>query len=267
MESGPISCVYKGQTTVNKAQGDSMTKLEWHDAITQIQPYVFRISTPDGFGTGFLLSRSKKTPLCALATAAHVLDHAHYWEEPIRLYHPHSQKSVILRPIDRAINVNVASDTASIIFEHGDLKLPDEVLSLVAKDKYVKPGVEIGWLGFPAIQDAGLCFFSGRISTYLENITTYLVDGVAINGVSGGPALRLVLNSVQFMGIVSAYIPNRATGDVLPGVAVVRNVLEFHDIADRFRSMDEAKAQETPPIEPPPPQPSEGGAVTRSPHQ
>ena len=80
----------------------------------------------------------------------------------------------------------------------------------------------------------------------------YLVDGVAINGVSGGPAFRLGVKSAELMGVASAYIPNRATGDVLPGVAVVRDVQEFHEFADRFRSMGEAKSQETPPTEAPP---------------
>jgi hypothetical protein len=240
--------------------------MDWHQAITQLEPYIFRITIPDGFGSGFLLSQSKTTDLCAIATAAHVIDHAHYWEEPIRLYHPKSGKTILLRPGDRAINVSPASDTASLIFKRQDLQLPGETLPLQDKEKFLKPGVEIGWLGFPAIPQAGLCFFSGRISAYLLEPSMYLVDGVAINGVSGGPAFVCPVNTSKLMGVVSAYIPNRATGDVLPGVAVVRDVAEFHDLADRFRSMDEAKAQETPPTEVPvPPQPSaQAGPAARS---
>lgn len=240
--------------------------MEWHEAINQLEPYIVRISTPDGFGTGFVLSRTKTSPLCALVTAAHVVDHAHYWEEPIRLYHPQSNKTLLLRSSNRAINLNPTSDTASLIFEHGDLPLPSDALPLIEKGMYLKPGVEIGWIGFPAIPRAELCFFSGRISAYLNDDSAYLVDGVAINGVSGGPAFRLVVGSAQLAGVVSAYIPNRATGVVLPGVAVVRSVTEFHDLADRFRSMDEAKAQETPPAEPlPPPQSAESSSPTRVP--
>lgn len=230
-----------------------MANFEWHHAVTQLQPHVVRISTPEGSGTGWLVSRSKTFPLGAIATAAHVIDHAHYWEEPIRIFHFGSEKSILLRPAERSVQLHQDSDTAAIVFKPEDLPLPDEPLPLMAKDKHLKPGVEIGWLGFPAIRHASLCFFSGRISAWIEEEAAYLVDGVAINGVSGGPAFRLLQGSSQLMGVVSAYIPNRATGDVLPGVAVVRDVTQYHGLADTFRSLDEAKAQETPPAESAPP--------------
>ena len=62
----------------------------------------------------------------------------------------------------------------------------------------------------------------------------------------------------MLVGVLSAYMPNRATGETLPGSAVVRDVSHFHDLAPTFASLDEAKAQETP-AETPPPQPHEGG--------
>lgn len=145
-----------------------------------------------------------------------------------------------------------ALDSAGIVFSLVGLPLPDQILPLVPKERFIKPGVEIGWLGFPAIPRADLCFFSGRVSAFLPDISAYLVDGVAINGVSGDPALHLQGDSLRVMGIVSAYIPNRATGDVLPGVAVIRDATQFHDLAQRFQSFDDAKKQESPPTEPPP---------------
>ncbi|SRR6266487_1025358 len=243
--------------------------LEWHEAINQFQPYVFRISTPDGFGTGFLVSRRKRAPLCAIATAAHVIRHAHYWEQPVRLDHPASGKTVLLHPSDRAITLSARLDTASLTFAGLEFDLPDEPLPLIDKGFHLKPGVEIGWMGFPAIPRAELCFFSGRVSAYLERDAEYLVDGVAINGVSGGPAFCPALNTSELIGVVSAYIPNVATGDVLPGVAVVLDVMEYHDLAERFRSLDEAKAQETPPSQVPPQTqtPDEPGTKTRGPRQ
>jgi hypothetical protein len=111
-----------------------------------------------------------------------------------------------------------------------------------------------------AIPKASLCFFSGHISAWLEPDEAYLVDGVAINGVSGGPAF---IPERMLIGVVSAYIPNRATGELLPGLAVVRGVQQFHDITDGFRSLDEAKAEETPPTAPPPPV-AEGESQTRA---
>jgi hypothetical protein len=196
-----------------------------------------------------------------VATAAHVIAHAHYWEEPIRVEHQASGKTLLLRQADRAIYVENEKDTAAIVFERGELTLSSQVLSLAEKGKYFKAGVEIGWLGYPAMPKASLCFFSGRISAWVEADDAYLVDGVAINGVSGGPAFTLWGGTLA--GVVSAYIPNRNTGEVLPGLAVVRGVGQFHEVADSFKTLDDAKAEETPATEPPPPAP-DGESQARS---
>jgi hypothetical protein len=236
-----------------------MAETAWHDAVNLLTPYVVRIWTPQGSGTGFLVSASRNTPLVAVATADHVINHAHYWEEPIRIEHQASGKTVLLRTADRAINTRPTTDTAAIIFPRGDLQFPPDVLPLTPKGDSFLPGVEIGWLGYPAIPRASLCFFSGHISAWVEAEGAYLVDGVAINGVSGGPAF---LPQSMLVGVVSAYIPNRATGEPLPGLAVVRGVDHFHELVQSFRSIDEAKAAETPPIAPPPPNP-EGETQTK----
>jgi hypothetical protein len=229
--------------------------MDWHEGIELLNPHVFRISTPQGSGTGWLVSISKTGPLCGLATAAHVIDHAHFWEQPIRIHHMSSGVSLLLRAPDRAIHLDERRDTAGIVFERDTLQLPENTLPLISEGKHLKAGVEIGWLGFPVVAREEMCFFSGRISAYLDSSETYLVDGVAINGVSGGPAFRMAYDGAQLIGVVSAYIPNRATGEVLPGVAVVRDVTQLQDLANRFKSFDEAKLRETPADEPPPPPP------------
>ena len=107
-------------------------------------------------------------------------------------------------------------------------------------------------MGYPAMHQSNACFFSGRISHYDEPRKRYLVDGVAINGVSGGPTFRNFSDKPDFpelIGIVSAYIANRATGETLPGLAVIQDVSQFYDIAQRFKNLDEAKSSETPPNE------------------
>lgn len=223
--------------------------MEWHETIDALKPHIFRISTPNGSGTGWLVSLSKASDMCAIATAAHVIDYAHYWELPIRIYHAASDRTMLLRPQDRAVNIEAHLDTAVIIFEKRDLPLPTETLPLIKQDYYIKPGVEIGWLGYPAVYQGDVCFFSGRVSHYNESQKRYLVDGVAINGVSGGPVFRSIAKGPELIGVVSAYIANRATGETLPGVAVVQDVTQFHDVAQRFRTVDEAKAKESPPSE------------------
>jgi hypothetical protein len=216
----------------------------WQDVVDKVRPYVTRIATPDGSGTGFMVFRSSVSPLCGIATAAHVIDHAHYWEQPIRITQYESGKSTLLRVEDRAIFLDESRDTAIIIVDGGLLPLPSSSPQLWFKDKFVRVGNEIGWLGFPSVASDQLCFFSGRISCYIGPSHSYLVDGVAINGVSGGPAF-FPINGFHLVGVVSAYMPNRSTGVTLPGLSVVQDVSHLQDLVERFQSVDEAKKKET----------------------
>ena len=223
---------------------------EWYEIVEMLKPYVVRIWTPQGSGTGFVISNGQSTALCAVATAFHVVGHANWWEEPIRIEHSASGKTLLLRESDRVINLHPQTDTAAILFERGDLGIPTKPLTLIDKGNVLKPGVEIGWLGFPAIQGASLCFFSGRISAWVGELSAYFVDGVAINGVSGGPACTV---HGLLAGVVTDYFPNRATGEPLPGLALIRGVEQFHEFAEQFRSLDEARAHTPARAEPPPP--------------
>jgi hypothetical protein len=227
-----------------------MSHLEWVSAIEFVEPHILRIMTQDGSGTGFLVSHATTNPICAIATAAHVVKRAHYWEQPIRLEHKESGKSLLLRPADRAIFPDERKDTAAIVFAKSDFPLPSKPLDLAPEGKWLKIGVEIGWLGFPAVSPPDLCFFSGRVSCHWKTLEAYLVDGVAIHGVSGGPAFAIVGDRLTLIGVVSAYLANRATGETLPGLSVVTNVAQFQELSKTFKSMDEAKERETPPTPP-----------------
>jgi hypothetical protein len=227
--------------------------LEWHEAIQIVRPHVVKISTPDGTGTGFYVSRFSVQPFVLIATAAHVIDHAHYWEQPIRVEQAITGKSVLLRHDNRAIFLNEDLDTAAIMLDPSDLELPPAPLPLVEEGKYIRTGIELGWLGFPSISRNNLCFFSGRISIYLDGRDSYLIDGVAINGVSGGPAFHISVDEVQVVGVVSAYIANRSTGETLPGVSIVRDVTHFQNLIRTFKSIDEARRAQSVLDEPPPP--------------
>jgi hypothetical protein len=241
-----------------------MADMEWYHAIELVRPHVVRILTPQGSGTGFLFSRSANGTVCGIATAAHVVDHAHYWEQPIRVQHEASGTVALLRPNERAILLDESHDTAAIAINSSALSLPDEPLSMIPGGRYLRVGNALGWLGFPAISSANLCFFSGRVSAWLQSTGAYLVDGVAINGVSGGPAFAILGDEMFIMGVVSAYIPNRATGETLPGLGIVRDVVQLQDLIEPIRSLDEAKAEETDPAEPPSPIPEPEPAVPSS---
>jgi len=120
-------------------------------------------------------------------------------------------------------------------------------MSLIDYDFNVKPGVEIGWIGFPGIFSLNACFFSGRISFWLEKDRAYLVDGVVIHGVSGAPAIFVAEDHVKVIGVVTNYYPNRQVGEALPGLGAVRDVRHFQELLQATPNLAQAQAQETPP--------------------
>jgi hypothetical protein len=226
---------------------DTREDLPWYEAADLIRAHVVRISTPRGSGTGFLVSYGPTSQICGIATAAHVVDAAHYWEEPIRIDHTTSGNSLLVRAQHRAVFLDPARDTAALLFSRADLPLPAETLPLIKAGDSLRVGNDIGWLGYPAVAPEDLCFFGGKVSAWREQDRMYLVDGVAINGVSGGPAFYASGGTVTVIGVVSAYAPNRATGEVLPGLAVIRDVAQFHELAPTFESLEQAKSEESTP--------------------
>jgi hypothetical protein len=135
-------------------------------------------------------------------------------------------------------------DSAVVLFFKGDLQLPESPIALMPVETPCRVGSEIGWLGFPNIEANQMCFFSGRISAWQTQRQSYLIDGVAINGVSGGPVFfGTNANDLKIIGSVSAYHPNLATGAPLPGLARAQDVSQFHDSAARVRNIDEAEAK------------------------
>jgi hypothetical protein len=226
----------------------------WYPAFEAVEPYVVKVITTQGTGTGFLITSVKKPNLIGIATAAHVVQFAHYWKQPIQIEHAKSGKTIFLNEADRVITVNYERDTASIVLQRDETPFPANSLPLIPENKHLKVGVEVGWMGFPAIAPSNLCFFSGSVSCWVENEGYYFVDGVAINGVSGGPTFQVAEdNSVWIIGLVSAYVPNLATGTAMPGLCVVRDIFPLYGVIKGLKSLEEAKQKETPSESPPPP--------------
>lgn len=218
--------------------------LQWLDAVERIRPYVVKISTPQGHGTGFLFVYAGDPNLCGIATAWHVIREAHTWEDPIRIEHIASGKSKVVRVGERSVSFDQALDTAALVVEKGDMPFPADVLPLTPTGRWVKVGVELGWVGFPALAPDDLCFFSGPVSAWLPGQRAYLVDGTAIHGVSGGPAFLLAGPNMMVVGVVAAYHPHRLPGETWPGLSVVRDVKQFQTFIETLRSIEEAKRQE-----------------------
>ena len=221
-----------------------MANLEWYEAVKFLDEHIFKISTPSGFGTGFLLAAGEPSKLCSIATAAHVVGHAHQWEEPIRIEHYASGQSVLLHEDERAVFIDEDLDTAALLFVKHGLPLPEVAHDLTPEGVFYRVACEVGWVGFPAMSADTPCFFGGRISAYLSDKNSYLVDGVAINGVSGGPAIVIEEDGIMVIGVVSAYIPNRATGEALPGLCLLSDVTHLQLTVKSLKSLEEAKEEE-----------------------
>jgi hypothetical protein len=195
-----------------------------------------------GHGTGFLCLYNEDKTMCGIATAMHVIKHADEWQQPIRIRNNKLEEIVFLKEERRFIKMDWDTDSAVIIFPAGGLKLPDGVPPLLPTGSLTNIGAEVAWLGFPAIEPWTLCFFSGNISAWQSRRKAYLIDGVAINGVSGGPVIYPTgTKSSQIVGIISAYQPNRAMGEALPGLSIAQDVSHFHDVINTIRSLDDAK--------------------------
>ncbi len=214
--------------------------MNWDQVVKKVSPHVVKIETPSGHGTGFLLLHNDTHTWCGIATAEHVVSYADDWQQPIKIY-PQSGAHLFLRPENRVIYRDWKTDSAVILFFKGELQLPEISIALLPMGQLIDIGAEVGWLGFPSLAPHSLCFFSGNISAMQGYRNAYLIDGVAINGVSGGPVLYLTeTDGVQIVGTVSAYSANRATGEALPGLAIAQDVSHFHDVANHVHSIDEA---------------------------
>jgi hypothetical protein len=154
---------------------------------------------------------------------------------------------IFLDNTSRNVSSAANRDQAIIEFTAEGIILPETRLSLFEAGSRLLEGVEIGWIGFPAVAPNTVCFFHGHISAWLENDEAYLVDGVAINGVSGGPAFIQTDEASVIVGIVTEYRPNIATGSPLPGVSLIRaiNPLSRH-YASKQKELETAKVQDIP---------------------
>lgn len=215
--------------------------MNWEQVVQKVTPYIFKIETPAGHGTGFHFLYNDAKTWCGVATALHVVEYANTWKQPIRLTQHSSSKELFLKDSEYIIITDWKTDSAVILFQKPDFELPSELIELIPLGTPLSIGNEVSWLGFPAIEPYTLCFFSGNISARQDFRKAYLIDGVAINGVSGGPVTHLhSTDGVKVVGIVSAYRANRAAGDTLPGLLYAQDVSHFHGVINHIRSLDDA---------------------------
>ena len=209
--------------------------MDWTNIVSRVAPFVVKLETPHSHGTGFLLSLTTDPELYVIATARHVIDHASKWESPVRVYPYQQDKSSIYRSGEYATLFNPQlRDLAVLLIPKASIEFESDPPNILPSDRFLPPGYNVGWLGYPFPTEFGLNFFSGRISgstsTFGKPDHQYLVDGVAINGVSGGPLVIVGDNhEIQIAGLITAYFSNRATGEVLPGLAIAEDSSSLRD--------------------------------------
>jgi hypothetical protein len=216
---------------------------EWFEIVELVAPCIVKIETPQGHGTGFLCAYNEEKTWTAIATAHHVVEYADKWQQPIRLHNVASATTVLLQEGDRVIIPDPNKDSAVIIAlttKIAALELPQEAVGLIKTGKRMKVGVEVAWLGYPSIGPDTLCYFAGSISAWQKTTSSYLIDGVAINGVSGGPVFARTADGVHIIGAISAYMPNRLTSGILPGLSIAQDVSHFQKIVIQIKDKDEA---------------------------
>jgi hypothetical protein len=217
--------------------------MSWNTLQKKIKGHLIRIETQQGSGTGFLFAYTPAGGLAAIATAAHVIDESHAWKQPIKLIHDQTGEVAFVTEEQRVVFINQSRDTAIILVQKDILPFPDATFPLADSTKFKTVGVDLAWTGFPSVAYPTLCFFSGRISAFLESQDCYLIDGVAINGVSGGPVFyELADGTPEIVGIISAYMPNR-TGNT-PGLLRAQDITPLAETLADLQSMHEAKEKE-----------------------
>ena len=230
--------------------------MNWTKTINQVAPFVVRIETPRVHGTGFLLPLTTHLPMHCIATARHVIEHVSKWGDPVRIYRSGEKKSFLYKPGEYLVFfANGEKDLAVLLVPQRELLFQDNPPDLIPRNHYLPAGFDVGWLGYPFSADFGLNFFSGRISgnlgTFGEHDHAYLVDGVAISGVSGGPLIVIGEDfGARVAGLITAYHPNRATGEVLPGLAVAQDSSTLHDAIHTAENLELFANPETAPAEP-----------------
>lgn len=239
-----------------QGRGRIMNDSTWYLAVKKLKEYIVKIETPDGHGTGFLVpAPAGRQGLRCIATAYHVVRHADKWAEPICIVHPIAGRQVFLNAAQRYVVAAENRDQAVIQFSASWLQSPRSDLRFSEEDKHYIEGVESGWLGFPSVFPMNSCFFHGHISSYIDEEELYLVDGVAINGVSGGPVFVIENGEPVVIGLVTEYRPNCSTGHVLPGMSVMRSINPlikyYSEELKKYKTaqLKEAKATEVKPLQ------------------
>lgn len=231
--------------------------MDWSESVSRIAPFVVKIQTQTGYGTGFVFWQ--KGDWCCIATAKHVIESANIsgWEQPIYIIQPDG--NVIRcdptsegRQIYELNKENINGDSAAILIYKDKINIPSECLPIRDFSNELNIGAEVGWLGYPQIVAQKIrqpSFFSGCISNIFADLQQYAIDGVAIHGVSGGPVFYRGSSddTPAIIGTISSYFPNQIHSDqgvgFLPGIAISHSISPLLPLVD-FLDIEQPRREE-----------------------
>ena len=217
-----------------------MEKIEWSKAVHEMMGNLVRIETHgDGYGSGFIIPPPMNTSgNCCVLTAYHVIELAHKTGATITIRSAKHGMGIDIPSLLRHVFFIKERDQAIISFNAPKDFASLQTVHFLAHEYHYNPGVELGWLGFPNLKKAinVPCFLAGRISAYLPDDEAYLIDGVSIHGISGGPAFYCDEDKVVLAGIVTDYYPNEVNNQSWPGLAMFRTInplMELYEAQDK----------------------------------
>lgn len=218
--------------------------MNYEEAYKEMSNCILKIETPNCYGTGFICFDNES--FIGIATANHVVKFAHTEQYPIKITHYNSQKSLWILPgCYNTVNREEADSSFIFIGKHiinfSDIITESIIPKFLNNEDNINIGCNACWLGFPNITPNTLCIFSGIISSKV-NISgnLYIIDGVSIHGVSGGPVVVLTDNGYKVIGIVTGYQPNVVNeNNVLPGLMYSRDVSHFLNVLHEINSFEQ----------------------------
>ena len=95
--------------------------MNWDQIVSKVAPYIVKIETQTGHGTGFLSLYNETKTLCGIATALHVVAHADEWKQPIKIIHYGSNEFIFLEEGNRVIYKDYNTDSAVVLLFKGHL--------------------------------------------------------------------------------------------------------------------------------------------------
>ena len=228
----------------------------WTRAIELVSQQVVSIHTPKCSGTGFV-SYGRQGGTRIVATAQHVIESAIADEAPIHVSYGQRMLTLGNTGLNRRFlhKTTVGVDSAILAFITHELPQPTVPILNPANPvelDHIKVGIEVGWLGFPALQTVAgrLCFFSGRISM-VDPAGRFLLDGTNVHGCSGGPAFCITPDGPRVIGVVTHYFPNEnfldAGGErigLAPGLAAIADVTNYKSIEAALNQLPDYKGQQ-----------------------